>query len=96
MAGAAGWLYAHYLTYLSPSSLGPNLSISVLLMVVVGGTGRILGPVVGAVVLDLLTRLLPAEEVQGLFFGGALVLILLLARQGLLGTLLPAGRRQRA
>lgn len=89
IAGAAGWLYAHYLTYLSPGSLGTHLSISVLLMVVVGGTGQVLGPVVGAVVLSVLTRLLPAAEVQGLFFGGALVLILLLARQGLLGALLP-------
>ncbi|MFO1079117.1 MAG: branched-chain amino acid ABC transporter permease [Reyranellaceae bacterium] len=85
MAGAGGWLYAHYFSYLSPGSLGTELSISVLLMMVVGGARTILGPVVGAVILGVLAQLLPAQEVQGLFYGGALIVILLVARNGLLG-----------
>ena len=85
LAGLAGWLYVHYITYMSPSSLDTHASISVLLMAVVGGVGYVLGPVIGTVLLSLLMHLLPAQEVQGLFFGGALVLILLLARDGLLG-----------
>ncbi len=85
MAGAGGWLYAHYFSYLAPSSLGTELSISVLLMMVVGGERNILGPVVGAAILGVLAQLLPAQEAQGLFYGGALILILLLARNGLLG-----------
>jgi branched-chain amino acid transport system permease protein len=85
MAGAGGWLYAHYFSYLSPGSLGTELSISVLLMMVVGGARHILGPVAGAVILGVLAQLLPAQEVQGLFYGGALIVILLVARNGLLG-----------
>ena len=85
MAGAGGWLYAHYFSYLSPGSLGTELSISVLLMMVVGGARTILGPVAGAVILGVLAQLLPAQEVQGLFYGGALIVILLVARNGLLG-----------
>jgi branched-chain amino acid transport system permease protein len=85
MAGAGGWLYAHYFSYLSPGSLGTDLSISVLLMMVVGGARNILGPVAGAVILGVLAQLLPAQEVQGLFYGGALIVILLVARNGLLG-----------
>lgn len=87
MAGLAGWLYVHYITYMSPSSLDTHASISVLLMAVVGGVGYVLGPVIGTVLLSLLMHQLPAQEVQGLFFGGVLILILLVARDGLLGFL---------
>jgi len=87
MAGAGGWLYAHYITYMSPQSLDTHASISALLMAVVGGAGYILGPVLGTFLLNLLGKLLPAQEAQGLFYGGALILILLVAPQGLLGWL---------
>jgi branched-chain amino acid transport system permease protein len=85
MAGAGGWLYAHYIAYMSPHSLDTMASISALLMAVVGGVGYILGPVVGTFLLSLLGKLLPAQEAQGLFYGGALILILILAPEGLLG-----------
>jgi branched-chain amino acid transport system permease protein len=85
MAGAAGWLYIHYITYLSPQSLDTQTSISALLMAVIGGADYILGPVLGTLLLDMLAKLLPAQEAQGLFYGGALILILLVARDGLLG-----------
>lgn len=85
MAGAGGWLYAHYITYMSPQSLDTYASISALLMAVVGGAGYILGPVLGTFLLSLLAKLLPAQEAQGLFYGGALVVILVIAPEGLLG-----------
>lgn len=85
MAGAGGWLYAHYITYMSPQSLDTHASISALLMAVVGGAGHILGPVLGTLILNLLGKLLPAQEAQGLFYGGALIMILLIAREGILG-----------
>jgi branched-chain amino acid transport system permease protein len=85
VAGAAGWLYAHYISFISPSSLDTHMSISALLMAVIGGAGYILGPLVGTVFFDILVRLLPAQELQGLFYGGALILILVLAREGVLG-----------
>ena len=85
MAGAGGWLYAHYITYMSPQSLDIHMSISALLMAVVGGAGYVLGPVLGTFLLSLLGKLLPAQEAQGLFYGGALIVILVVAPQGLLG-----------
>jgi branched-chain amino acid transport system permease protein len=85
MAGAGGWLYVHYITYLSPQSLDTQTSISALLMAVVGGADFILGPVFGTLLLNLLGKLLPAQEAQGLFYGGALIVILVVARDGLLG-----------
>ena len=85
VAGSAGWLYAHYISFISPSSLDTHVSISALLMAVIGGAGYILGPLVGTVFFDILVRLLPAQELQGLFYGGALIIILVLAREGVLG-----------
>lgn len=89
IAGSAGWLYAHYISYISPNSLDTHTSISALLMTVIGGSGIILGPLAGTVFLDVLVRHLPAQELQGMFYGGALILILILAPTGLLG-LVPA------
>jgi branched-chain amino acid transport system permease protein len=85
MAGAGGWLYAHYITYMSPGSLDTYASISALLMAVVGGAGYILGPVLGTFLLNLMGKLLPAQEAQGLFYGGALIVILVVAPEGILG-----------
>jgi branched-chain amino acid transport system permease protein len=89
IAGSAGWIYAHYISYISPNSLDTHTSISALLMTVIGGSGIILGPLAGTVFLDVLVRHLPAQELQGMFYGGALILILILAPTGLLG-LVPA------
>lgn len=94
LCGAAGWLYAHYLTYLAPESLPPLLSISLLLMVIVGGSRYVLGPVVGAAVLTLLNDRLP-DDVQGLLYGTSLVLVLLIAPSGLLGLAESAWNRVR-
>jgi branched-chain amino acid transport system permease protein len=86
VAGLGGWLYAHNLSYLGPDSVNIAVSLQVLLMAIVGGVRTPLGPVVGATLLLLLVPQLPAAETQGMVFGGALVLILLVAPQGLIGT----------
>jgi branched-chain amino acid transport system permease protein len=93
MAGAAGWLYAHHLTYLGPDSLSPALSLSALLMAVVGGVRSYIGPILGAVLLTLVYKFIPGQEVVGIFYGGALVICLLVAPEGLMGVVGKAWRR---
>lgn len=95
LAGIAGWLYAHHLTYIGPDSLATHVSIQTLLMAVVGGAQAFLGPVVGAAVLLLVTLYLPVAETQGMFFGAALILTLVLAPRGLLGLRLIGRQRGR-
>lgn len=84
IAGLGGWLYAHTISYLGPDSLGPSVSISVLLMAMVGGVSTVFGPIAGAVGLTLLSTFLPGAETAGMFYGGALLLVLLAAPKGLM------------
>ena len=47
-AGVAGGLFAHYLTFLTPSIFDFNKSFEVIIMVVLGGMGSLTGSVVAA------------------------------------------------
>lgn len=98
VAGLAGWLYAHHLTYMGPDSLTMHVSIKIVLMAVIGGASTFLGPVLGAAFLTLITLYLPAAETQGMIFGAVLIFVLLVAPNGVLGTnwrkLLSGGKRR--
>lgn len=51
LAGVAGGLYAHYITYIDPMGFTLNQSIFILVLVVFGGLGNNYGSIVGAVIL---------------------------------------------
>ena len=92
-AGIAGSLYAHYITFIDPSSFTTMESITILLMVIFGGMGSIAGSVVGAVVLVVLPELLRfvglpssvAAPLRQMMYGLLLVLLMLWRPQGILG-----------
>lgn len=86
VAGLAGWFYAHHLTYMGPDSMTMHVSISIVLMAVIGGASTFLGPILGAAFLTLITLYLPAAETQGMIFGAVLILVLIVAPNGMLGT----------
>ncbi|MBM4273429.1 MAG: branched-chain amino acid ABC transporter permease [Deltaproteobacteria bacterium] len=86
MAGLAGSLYAHYITFINPESFGLHTSILLLAMVVLGGMGSIAGSIVGAVILTVLPEMLRQfKDYQDLLYGGLLVGLLILRPQGLMG-----------
>ncbi|MGM0609998.1 MAG: branched-chain amino acid ABC transporter permease [Thermodesulfobacteriota bacterium] len=58
MAGVAGCLWGHYTMYIAPEQFNIGLSISYLAMIVIGGMGKILGSIMGAVFVTLLPELL--------------------------------------
>ena len=90
-ASVAGSLYAHYLTYVSPSPFGFAFSIQLLVMVILGGEKSLWGPLVGAGVLTVLHQVLAGAAHQFPFFDGLetvaygviLVLFLIFRPQGL-------------
>jgi branched-chain amino acid transport system permease protein len=86
LAGLAGSLYAHYITFINPESFGLHTSILILAMVVVGGIGSLPGSVAGAVILTALPEMLRQfQAYQDLVYGGLLIGLLILRPEGLLG-----------
>jgi branched-chain amino acid transport system permease protein len=54
MAGLAGALYAHYFRSIVPELMTPYYSLIAIVMVVVGGRGTLLGPLIGALIFVIL------------------------------------------
>jgi branched-chain amino acid transport system ATP-binding protein len=87
-AGLAGGLQAALTGFIAPSSFPFSLSILFLLVVVVGGAGRTLGPLVGAAVVVLLPEFLASlAEYRLLVFGAGLLIVLWIAPGGIAGAL---------
>lgn len=85
-AGAAGCLYAHLSSYISPTSFTMALTLAVLAATVLGGADSIYGALFGATVLVL--GPLQAQEFQAysvMAYGGFLLLIGVLLRDGIAG-----------
>lgn len=88
IAGAAGSLYAHYLSYISPEAFNVAAAVNALIMNVVGGVGLLAGPVVGAILLVPLPELFRSAVLyQQLLYGLALLALMLFFPQGLGGLL---------
>ena len=54
LANISGWLYAHFLRYVSPSPFNINASIDYLFMAVIGGSAHVWGAVIGSAIMTLL------------------------------------------
>ena len=86
LAGIAGGVYASISNFISPESFPFFQSILFLLVVMLGGADRLLGPLIGACVVVLLPELLATLGQYRLLFVGALMLVVLrLAPVGLVG-----------
>ncbi len=83
-ASLAGALYAHYITFISPSSFSLFYSILVLMMVVLGGMSNLWGGVVGALIITILPETLRNfQEFDILVYGLILTVCLLFMRRGI-------------
>jgi branched-chain amino acid transport system permease protein len=89
-AGLAGALFAAHESYISPSIMHWTRSGDLIVMVVLGGIGTLVGPVVGAVAFLFLEKTLPDyTEHWMVVFGPILLLLVLFARRGIFGWFLP-------
>lgn len=87
-AGLAGVLYAGHYLYISPSVVYVTRSVEVLLMVIIGGIGTFLGPMVGAAILVFgRAGLSLYTERWSTVMGTALILMVLFAPDGIVGRL---------
>ena len=87
-AGLAGGLFSPITAFVSPSSFSFFQSILFLLVVMIGGSGTVFGPLVGALIVVLLPEFLSDfAEYRLLFFGGLLLIVMWLAPAGMVGAL---------
>ena len=87
----AGALFADLNRFVSPSMLSWQMSGELIVLIILGGTGRLFGPVAGAVVYVLLEHWLGGVTERWQFFLGLILLgVVLFARGGLIGLI--AGR----
>jgi len=85
-AGLAGGLFASLSGFVTPSTFAFSQSILFVLVVVIGGAGTVTGPLVGAAVVVLLPEVLAGlAEYRLLFFGALLLVVLLIAPEGIVG-----------
>jgi len=93
LGAMAGSLYAHYITYINPSSFALHESIFIASLVILGGSERLAGPIVGAFVLLAIPEALKflaiadtvAAPLRQVIYGALLVAFMLLRPEGLLG-----------
>jgi branched-chain amino acid transport system permease protein len=88
LGGLSGALYAPLVQFIEPNSFGLGMSLNLLLMVIVGGSGYFLGPFVGALVAVLLPEWMRVAEGYYLIVYAALVMVMMVfSPSGILGLL---------
>jgi branched-chain amino acid transport system permease protein len=93
LGAMAGSLYAHYITYINPSSFSLHESIFIATLVILGGSERLAGPIVGAFVLLAIPELLKflsipdtiAAPMRQIIYGALLIVFMLVRPEGILG-----------
>ena len=88
ITGLAGALFADLNRFVSPAMFSWQMSGEFIVFIVLGGIGRLYGPVVGACLFVLLEHLLSGvSEYWLIYLGAALLFVVLFARGGVIGAL---------
>jgi branched-chain amino acid transport system permease protein len=96
-SGVAGILFLYYNLFISPHAMALPASAEALLMVIAGGAGTLLGPVVGAALVVAIKLLASAHiERWNFLLGGIFVLIMIFMPEGLVPGIARLARQARA
>ena len=97
LAGFAGALYAHYLSFISPAPFSVDASLNAILAVILGGSGTLIGPLVGAALTVALPEVLRVAEVFRLIiYGIGLVVVVIFLPSGLVPWITDMFKRDKA
>lgn len=93
ITGLAGALFADLNRFVSPTMFSWQTSGEIMVFIILGGTARLFGPVAGAALFIILEHILGGlSEFWHIYLGLLLLLVVLFAKGGVIGTL--AGREQ--
>ena len=88
ITGLAGALFADLNRFVSPTMFSWQLSGELIVLIIIGGVGRLMGPVIGACMFVALEHFLGGlTEFWHVYLGLILLCIVLFARGGLIGLL---------
>jgi len=86
LAAFAGALFGFYTNYIEPSQLSITQSLDAIAMVLLGGMGSALGPVVGSLLLTGLPHVIEfSAELRAATYGAILILAILVMPRGIVG-----------
>ncbi len=93
-SGVAGLLYLYYNEFVSPQAVALTASAEALLMVIAGGTGTLLGPIVGAALVVVIKNVASAYiERWNFVLGAVFVIIVVFMPDGLVPGVARLARR---
>lgn len=96
LAGFAGALYGHYLSFISPAPFSVDASLNAILAVILGGSGTLTGPLVGAALTVALPEVLRVAEVfRFIVYGLGLIVVVIFLPTGLVPWITGLVRRDR-
>jgi branched-chain amino acid transport system permease protein len=102
LAGLAGYLWAAQSGYVNPELMGFHMSAHVIMMVILGGMGNVAGALMGAFGFELFMHFFKDLPTVGgfdlgkhwqLWMGSLIVLVVIMAPQGLMGLLRPRSKQ---
>jgi branched-chain amino acid transport system permease protein len=83
-AGIIGGFYCQYLSTISPSTFNFIFSTYIVIYMIVGGSDKFIGPIIGATILTLLPEVArPLKGYTTFVFAGVLMLVIFLLPQGI-------------
>ena len=97
LTGALGAIYAHSLGYITTGSVyRTDFSLNMIVHNLLGGIGTLLGPMIGAIIMVLLTQVVLGSFLNLHMFltGAMLVALVLAAPKGIVGTIKALRRRK--
>ena len=83
-AGLAGGIYAHYSSFINPTPFTVDYSLNAILAVIIGGSGTIVGPIIGSFIMIFLPEYLRVvEEYRLIIYGVILILLMIYMPKGI-------------
>ena len=89
LAGLAGALYSYHQGFIGPGNMGPGLSTTAVLYALFGGSGTLIGPVIGAFLIETISYVLADQDAIKQYWpvilGVVLLVVVVFKPTGILG-----------
>jgi branched-chain amino acid transport system permease protein len=84
--GLTGGFYSQYVSAIAPDTFAFLFTIYILIYMIVGGSGKFLGPIVGAAILTVLPEIArPLKEYVPFLFAAILMMVIFFFPRGMMG-----------